>query len=152
MQHLVVGPDQADNEKLGKLLQHYRLEMNLSRAQAANRMGFTSEYLRLIERGKRTPPLGRVRNILNAYNVGFTMQLAENEEWLIVNNTTINFTSRIREARHHNQELEIVDVAPAVLDRTTAIGEIVELLTQVDNRALYQVRKSLLRSRRNLPV
>src|SRR3954453_16553966 len=63
----VVGPGERHNPRFGKLLEDLRWKAGLSRADAAAKLGLSSEYLRLIELGKRTPALGQMRNLLDAY-------------------------------------------------------------------------------------
>ena len=63
----VVGPGEPDNSRFGELLEGLRWKAGLSRADAAAKLGLSSEYLRLIEVGKRTPALGQMRNLLDAY-------------------------------------------------------------------------------------
>ena len=63
----VVGRGEPDNSHFGKLLEDLRWKAGLSRADAATRLGLSPEYLRLIEAGKRTPALGQMRNLLDAY-------------------------------------------------------------------------------------
>ena len=62
-----VGPGQPDNSRFGELLESLRWKAGLSRADAAAKLGLSSEYLRLIEIGKRTPALGQMRNLLYVY-------------------------------------------------------------------------------------
>src|SRR4051794_22818337 len=63
----VVGPGEPDNSRFGELLEDLRRNAGLSRADAAAKLRLSSEYLRLIEIGKRTPALGQMRNLLDAY-------------------------------------------------------------------------------------
>src|SRR4051794_5986401 len=64
---LVVGPGERDNRRFGELLEDLRRKAGLSRVDAAAKLELSSEYLRLIEIGKRTPALGQMRHLLNAY-------------------------------------------------------------------------------------
>ena len=106
---LVVGPGEPDNRQFGELLERLRRNAGLSRAAAATTLGFSTEYLRLIEAGRRTPAYGQMQNLLDAYGAigevgrispqGYRQDLAvfdppHDDEPVIV-----EFTSRIREAR-----------------------------------------------------
>ena len=67
--NLVVGPGEADNEHFGEILERLRKRAGLSRMEAAKAIGVTSEYIRLIERGKRTPAAGQMPKIMGAYGI-----------------------------------------------------------------------------------
>lgn len=135
--YLVVGPRESDNETFGQFLKTLRIQKGLSRAQAAEKFGFSSEYLRLIERGKRTPTWGNMPMIFGVYDVNYVLV----EEQFVVEKTAIEFTSRIRETRH-----KIVSHAVPDLHRAQQIVQIVELLMQTDDRKLCAVHKLLLKS------
>src|SRR5688572_15647507 len=62
-----VGPGESDNGPFGELLEALRWKAGLSRGDAATKLGLSSEYLRLIETGKRAPALGQMRKLLDAY-------------------------------------------------------------------------------------
>lgn len=136
-QYLVVGPRESDNEALGQILKMFRIQKGLSRARAAERLGFSSEYLRLIERGKRTPVWGSMPMIFGVYDVNYVLA----GELFIVDKITIKFTSRIRETRY-----KIVSHPVIEPNRAQQITQIVELLVQADERKLRAVHRLLLKS------
>lgn len=132
---LRVGPKEPDNEEFGELLQQFRLQKGLTRAQAAERVGFTSEYLRLIERGKRTPSFAHMALIFGVYDVYY---VTDGIRQFIIDETSIEFTSRIREAR-------IKEAPPIVVEanRSQQIGQIIDLLVQADESKLRKVYRIL---------
>src|SRR4051794_38552314 len=157
---LVVGPGQKHNSRFGELLESLRWKAGLSRADAAAILGLSSEYLRLIEVGKRTPALGQMRNLLDVYGAqgevetisreGYRQDLAvfdpldDDGEPPIV----VEFTSRIREARRRalggpadedENWQEATDERPAE-SRAAEIGLVVSLLTRADDNTLRKVR------------
>src|SRR4051812_27949667 len=69
--HLIVGPDESGNVELGEILHRFRDEAKLTRGEAADKIGLSSEYIRLAEVGKRTPALGTVRIMLKVYGIGY---------------------------------------------------------------------------------
>lgn len=135
---LVVGPREPGNEAFGELLKQYRLQKRLTRAQAAERLGYTSEYLRLIERGKRTPVAGSMPLIFGVYDVNFSVV---DGTLFVLDDATVEFTSRIQEARGDKPIL----VDPFEATRAQQIGQIIELLVEADEERLRRVY-ALLRS------
>jgi transcriptional regulator with XRE-family HTH domain len=133
---LVVGPKEPGNEEFGELLRQFRIQKGLTRKQAAERFGFTSEYLRLIERGKRIPAWGNMPLIFGVYDVSYVLI---GEQYLI-DDVYIRFTSRIREARTKDEPKSQPDP-----NRARQIAQIVELLVEADERTLRAVH-SVLRS------
>lgn len=131
MIYLTVGPEQADNEQLGKLLWAFREEADASRTTAAEHLGVSSEYIRLIERGKRVPSHGLMREILKHYKVDF---FAGRRKMVIKNEIEVTFTSRILETRQPKH----------IRNRSEMIGEIVGLLIEADDELLDTVRMFLL--------
>lgn len=134
---LVVGPGETDNAAFGELLRRYRAQTGLSRAGAAERLGFTSEYLRLIERGKRTPVYGSMPLIFSIYHVNY---ITDGDSY-VVDEVAITFTSRIREPRKEWNREEMPDP-----NRAQQIAQIIELLVQADEKKLRRVY-GILRSR-----
>lgn len=137
-----VGPREADNEKLGELLLELRTKAGFSRTTAAHRLDLSSEYLRLIERGVRTPVEGNMRSILDLYRATYTVELGR----IVIGDVSVEFTSRIKEPRRKAYIEEEVPV-PATMSRSTRIGRIVELLISAENEDLRQVHVHLTRSR-----
>jgi transcriptional regulator with XRE-family HTH domain len=131
---LVVGPDEPDNAQFGEILRRFRTETQLSRAQAANILGFTSEYLRLIERGVRTPAFGSMSSFLTTYRVDHQV-FADYE--VTFGDYVVEFTSRIKEARSKGP-------TEVSLSRNERIGQIVTLLTTTDSKTLRDVHDRLL--------
>lgn len=132
--HLMVGPDESDNAQFGVILRQFRTEAQLSRSQAANILGFSSEYLRLIERGKRTPALGSMGTIMSTYHVDHDIGAG----YLKFGDFFVEFTSRIQEARGK-------PIDTSIENRDMKIGQIVRLLAIADNAALHEVHKRLRR-------
>lgn len=135
--HLVVGPDEPGNEEFGKLMQEFRIRSQLSRAAVADVLGISSEYLRLVERGKRIPALGRMDSILSLYRITHDIGI----DYLAFGTYFIEFTSRIREARNRPS-----DFPRQTEDRDTQIGKIVRLLTIVDDETLHSIYTKLRRA------
>lgn len=126
---LVVGPGEKDNEAFGELLERYRVQTGLTRAGASERLGFTSEYLRLIERGKRTPVFGSMPLIFSVYHVNYIVD-ADNS--YVIEDMAIKFTSRIREPRREREDMRDPN-------RAQQIAQIIELLVQADEEKLRHV-------------
>lgn len=106
---LLVGPGRtADNRRFGGLLADIREHAGLTRAEVARALDLSTEYLRLIELGKRTPALGQMEGFLKAYRargeVGSLQPGGARHDLMIFAPysdapTSVEFTSRIREAR-----------------------------------------------------
>src|SRR3954452_14194811 len=104
-----VGPGAPNNGEFGELLERLRWKAGLSRADAAAKLGLSSEYLGLIEVGQRTPALGPMRNLLDAYGARGDVQRREGYRHDLVifdpvkgddgDPLFVEFKSRIREAR-----------------------------------------------------
>jgi transcriptional regulator with XRE-family HTH domain len=158
---LVVGPGEPGNQRFGELLERLRRYAGLSRAAAATKLGFSTEYLRLIEAGRRTPAYGQMQNLLDAYGAkgevgrispeGYRQDLAvfdpPNEDEPVI----VEFTSRIREARHKalggpededDTRQQATYQRPAE-SRAAQIGLVVSLLARADDATLRSVRKLL---------
>ena len=129
---LVVGPGESDNEKFGDILRQLRMTKELSRAVAAARIGVSSEYLRLIEKGQRTPAAGLMPHLLRTYDVEFLLGFQR----VIFENHEVKFTSRIQEARQKKS-------SNSDRVRNVLISEIVNLLATVDDDALYRIYKTI---------
>jgi transcriptional regulator with XRE-family HTH domain len=164
---LVVGPGESDNSRFGELLQRLRSKAGLSRADAAAKLGFSSEYLRLIEVGKRTPALGQMRNLLAAYGADGDVERVSPQGYrqdLLVfdplrgddgDPVTVEFKSRIREARRRalggpdkedgqqdlDQQTRVYDSPSA--SRAAELGAVVSLLTRADDSTLHKIRELL---------
>lgn len=145
-QHLVVGPDEPGNVQLGMILHNLRDRAKLSRAEAAQKHEVTSEYLRLIELGKRIPALGTMGTMLIVYNIDHHIS----GNVIVFETFTVEFTSRIRKTRHKFPDKarhKIPDNEP-IERRDEAIGQIVRLLVTTDDTTLRQIRTQLLRTRK----
>lgn len=155
---LVVGPSMdVDNGKFGELLERLRWKAGLSRADAAAKLGLSTEYLRLIEVGKRTPALGQMRNFLSVYGadgeVEKMMPGGDRPDLLVLDPldgepVVVEFKSRIREARRSAlggppDETESDPDADHWKGRAAELGVVVSLLTQVDDKTLRKVRELL---------
>ncbi|WAX55545.1 helix-turn-helix domain-containing protein [Jatrophihabitans cynanchi] len=134
---LVVGPGCPDNARLGEYLKALRVQAGFaSRAQAADALGLSSEYLRLVEKGERTPALGQLRNFLTVYSADGAVEkpLANGARPDLVlfnpadgKTAVVEFKSRIREARR-----------PVVLD-TNVIAEGLATFAEVQKRLLESI-------------
>lgn len=147
----VVGPGSKDNVRFGKLLESLRWKAGLSRTEAAGKLGLSSEYLRLIEVGKRAPALGQMRKILDVYGADGEVEKVSPQGYrqdLIVLDpldgepVIVEFTSRIREARRKALDGPLdADEDPAEPEhRAAVLGRIVMLLSQADDDTLRRVR------------
>ncbi|MDO9410083.1 helix-turn-helix transcriptional regulator [Patulibacter sp.] len=149
----IVGPGQPDNVHLGKLLEDLRLNAGLSRSDAAVQLGISTEYLRLLEVGKRAPALGQMRNVLDVYGADGEVEQITYDGYrrdLIVRDPltgdphVAKFTSRIREARR-----KALDGPPDADEpspdggRAAEIGRVVLLLSRADDGTLRKVRAML---------
>jgi transcriptional regulator with XRE-family HTH domain len=132
---LTVGPNQIDNRSFGGILAVFRIKNNLTKPKAAERIGVSSEYIRLVERGERTPALGTVLKILDIYGVSYEQK--PKSQVIIDGNISVTFTSRIKEARHS---------LPKHQTRNELIGQIVSFLTIADDDTLRNIHSKLLRS------
>jgi transcriptional regulator with XRE-family HTH domain len=132
---LTVGPNQIDNLSFGEIIHSFRLNSQLSKPKAAERIGVSSEYIRLIERGERTPALGTVLKILDIYGVSYEQK--PKSQVVIDGNISVTFTSRIKEARHS---------LPKHQTRNELIGQIVSYLSIADDDTLRKIHSKLLRS------
>ena len=160
---LVVGPSESDNPRFGDLLARLRERIGLSRADAAARLGFSVEYLRLIEAGQRTPALGQMQAFLDIYEaegvVGHVQRDGTRPDLMVFDPTNddepliVEFRSRIRAGRRsnggagaHRKEDADEDAlgdggVPAA--RAAEIGFIVSMLTQADSDTLRRIRELL---------
>jgi transcriptional regulator with XRE-family HTH domain len=136
--HLTVGPNESGNEELGMILEQFRINAQLTRAQAADILGFSSEYVRLIERGTRVPALGTMKNLLNAYKISHKIGV----DYASFGSYFVEFTSRIRESR-------ITVPQYKVETRNERIGEIVSILATSDDATLLEVYRVLRRVNRS---
>ena len=160
LDRFVVGPGEPGNSRFGELLERLRWKAGLSRAHAAAKLGLSSEYLRLIEVGKRTPALGQMRNLLDAYGADGDIQWISPEghrEDLVVldpldgDPVIVEFTSRIREARRRalggpaeeNEDWQQPTYERPAESRAAEIGLVVSLLTRADDNTLRKVRALL---------
>jgi transcriptional regulator with XRE-family HTH domain len=157
---LVVGPGEPHNSRFGELLESLRWKADLSRADAAAKLGLSSGYLRLIEVGKRTPALGQMRNLLEVYGAEGEVERISprgyRQDLLIVDPLNgepviVAFKSRIREARRRalgGPADEDEDRQPATCERPAGgraaeIGLVVSLLTRANDNTLREIRKLL---------
>lgn len=143
MEEWKVGPREPDNEKLGKLLLELRNASDFSRTTVAHRLSLSSAYLRLIERGIRSPVRHGLCDILDVYQKPYTTTL----DRVVIDEVSIEFTSRIKEARGDSRSKD--SRVPPTLSRSTRVGRIVELLISVDSETLREVHEYLERSREN---
>ncbi|MGW0692806.1 helix-turn-helix domain-containing protein [Streptomyces sp. NPDC002738] len=160
---MVVGPGEADNSHFGELLERLRWKAGLSRADAAAKLGFSSEYLRLIEVGKRTPALGQMRNLLSVYGaVGAVEEISPDgyrQDLLVFDPldgddgdpVIVEFTSRIREARRSalggfpddDEDPRQTAYERPTANRAAELGMVVSLVARADDATLRKIRKLL---------
>lgn len=158
---VAVGPGESDNAEFGSLLRILREDAQLSRADAAAKLGLSVEYLRLIEAGKRTPALGQMRSFLEAYDAEGAVESVQPDgsvaDLIVMNPGTgepwiVEFRSRIREARRRgrrdagSRSARRQDAQPPELadDRHAAeLGAVVALLTRAGSDTLRKVRELL---------
>lgn len=161
-----VGPGlEPNNRRFGGLLERLRKHAGLSRADAAAKLGFSAEYLRLIEVGKRTPALGQMRSLLKAYGAeGEVEKLqpgGDRPDLLVIDPLNgdpviVEFKSRIREARRsapsnppgmvdRQKDLHLhkrVYDSPSP-SRAAELGILVTLLTRADDSTIRRIREML---------
>jgi transcriptional regulator with XRE-family HTH domain len=130
---LIVGPNEVGNIRFGEIIHSFRINSQLSKSKAAECIGVSSEYVRLMERGERTPALGTLLKILDIYGVSYEQN---GSQVIIDGNISIEFTSRIKKARHSLPDLT----------RNELIGQIVRSLVTVDDNTLRKIHSKLLRS------
>ena len=159
---MIVGPGNvADNRRFGELLAGLRHHAGTSRADAAETLGMSVEYLRLIETGKRTPALGQMRSLLAAYGargeVNKLMPGGDRQDLTILDPLNdepvfIKFTSRIREARRRDLGARAIgakvpddmgfqnrfQTAPSA-SRAAELGFVVSLLPLADDKTIREV-------------
>jgi transcriptional regulator with XRE-family HTH domain len=163
---LVVGPGERDNPRFGDLLARLRERVGLSRADAAAQLGFSVEYIRLIEAGRRTPALGQMQAFLDVYEaegvVGQVQRDGTRPDLLVFDPMNdeepliVEFRSRIRAGRGNKRDdlgagadrQEDADEdgwvdggVPAA--RAAEIGFIVSMLTQANSDTLSRIRELL---------
>lgn len=139
---LTVGPDQEDNATFGLLLRSLRDEADLSRAEAAMRIGLSAEYIRLMEKGLRVPAAGTMRLILSEYEVPCEIRSIDNQYVIMFRTYKIHFTSRIQESRRSRDshlEKEIL------VNRDKMIGRIFRLMITTDDQTLEEIHELLIR-------
>ncbi|HXQ35302.1 MAG TPA: helix-turn-helix transcriptional regulator, partial [Anaerolineales bacterium] len=129
------GPDEPDNEEFGQILEELRFTARLSRLQAAERLGLSSEYIRLIERGKRAPAAGKMPHILHVYGKECILERAGEVQF---DDYIVKFTSRIQEARRKSTPENM-----SFHTRTQKIGQIMTWLVVADNETIDKVQKLL---------
>lgn len=157
---LTVGPNHdRDNQSFGRILAEFRELAGLSRSEAAAKLDVSAEYLRLIELGRRSPVLGQMRAFIDTYgingDVGRLQPGGDRPDLILMRPhddepMTVEFTSRIREARRRGTDLspeaekqrEAVRRKEADLpseSRAVELGYIVSLLATADDRTLAKV-------------
>lgn len=137
---LTVGPGEPDNEKFGSLLWEFRTKLSLSRVKVADHIGVSSEYVRMMEQGKRTPALWTAVKILEFYEVGYTVRVTHSQ--LFFNNISVKFTSRIKNARYSSPSTR-----DSISIRSQLLGEIVEFLAVADDDILKKIHSKILQTR-----
>jgi transcriptional regulator with XRE-family HTH domain len=93
----VVGPGEIDNFAFGELLAAVRVNSRLTKPEAAKRLSVSPEYIRLIEKGERTPAFGTTIEMLEVFSEPY-----ETDDFTIILpqfRASIEFTSRIKKSR-----------------------------------------------------
>lgn len=128
----VVGPGEVSgNISLGEFLASLRVSANLTKPKVAEALDISLEYLRLLEKGRRSPALGLATKMFDFYGV----QYSRNDSEVLVGNVTIKFISRIKEARQKDQVSDST--------RDELIGQIVKLLVITDDDTLRKIYSQL---------
>lgn len=133
-----IGPGEEDNKVFGDWLRELRHTAGLTRVEAAAKLNFSSEYIRLMERGKRTPASENMGQICETYEV-ISQKLGANI-WLI-NDKTIVFTSRVLASSRPNNGIDV----PKVENRLETLGWIADNLPGADELTLAKVKRLLER-------
>lgn len=134
----VVGPGQVSgNLNLGQFLASCRINAGLTKPKAAIDLEVSEEYIRLIEKGKRTPALGMAIKMFNLYGT----QYSQEESTLTVGHVIIEFTSRIKEARYTRYTNR-----KSSLSRNELIGQIVKALVVADDDTLKKIYSKLVKN------
>lgn len=136
MQELVtlkVGPGEPDNSQFGALIQGLRIDSGMNRAALASQIELSSEYVRLIETGRRTPVVGNMGTLLTALGVSYR----RDGNMVAFGNHAVIFTSRIQEGRNTDPEL----------NRNELLGQILSLLITADDSTLRHIHDKLLKTR-----
>lgn len=159
---MIVGPGRdKDNLSFGELLEDLRKKAGVSRAEAADRIGVSAEYVRLIETGQRTPALGQMTNFLAAYDANGGVEVRQPDgsrpDLILMNPLDepkpvfVQFRSRIREKRWkalgvpagtqgHEDEGPDQDSASEL---TAELGATLLLLAAADLPTIRRVRQFL---------
>lgn len=134
-----VGPDEdwPNNKTFGERLALWRQLKNFSRAQAAQRLNLSPEYIRLIEHGLRTPAEGHMMHILDLYGIEYVYA---DKRW-VVGNEAFEFTSRIRDRRAPDAGLP--PSRPGAMGKHELLGHILERLSKADKATLLDVQNFL---------
>ena len=128
---LTVGPEESDNQYFGQILYNLRTKIDLSRIQAARCINVTSEYVRLMEKGERSPSLGIALRMLDVYDVPYTVDGSH----VYFENVSAEFSGRIKEARRHFSDSS----------RSEMIGQIVKFLVDADDDALKRIHSQYIK-------
>jgi transcriptional regulator with XRE-family HTH domain len=127
--NLIIGPNEPDNVKFGMILHTFRENIDIPRSRAAERIGVTSEYIRLMEKGERVPALGTAIKMLDIYEIPYEIHNSH----ISFENVSVKFISRIKEYRH-----DLPDQS-----RNEMIGEIVSFLVTADDDKLKKILRSI---------
>lgn len=68
-----------DEEHLGRRIRHLREERGWTQEELAHRAGMTVVYLSGIERGTQNPSFRKLKGLVAAFNISFSMLFAEEQ-------------------------------------------------------------------------
>lgn len=98
---LTVGPGSDDNKEFGKWMLFFRNQKKMTRTKSGASIGVTSEYIRLMENGKRTPALYTAIKLLEVYGISYYLNTRKSQ--LVVESMVFVFTSRIKNSRNESR-------------------------------------------------
>jgi transcriptional regulator with XRE-family HTH domain len=126
----IVGPDEVDNLAFGELLAAVRINSGLTKSKAAERLSLSPEYIRLIEKGERTPAFGTTIEMLKVFSEPY-----ETDDFTIILpqfRASIEFTSRIKK------------LEKKFISRDETIGRIIRLMVTTSDSTLSSILVKLI--------
>lgn len=130
--HIVVGPREPDNKKFGAILEELRVKARFSRIEAAEVIGVTSEFIRLIEKGERIPAMASVSPLLTAYKIEHDIGV----RYVEFDRYSVEFTSRIQNSRYGKTSAIGKQVKKK---RDEKMGQIIRLMVTASDSTLSDI-------------